>query len=86
MRTYILTPSLDAIGSVGFNPIKPWLLSVAGSRNFDDDASESDDSDDSEDEEARVVTVKGRPNSKPIDTSVKLWDFAPAQGEQLPSS
>lgn len=70
--------SLDAVGSVGFNPLKPWLLSVAGSRNFEGDASESDDSDDdSEDEGTRAVSVKRRPNYKPADTSIKLWDFTP---------
>ena len=79
---YTLILSLDAIGSVGFNPFQPWLLTVAGSRNFGDDASESDDSDDSsEDEGAEAVMMKRRPNSKPVDTSIKLWDFAPAQGE-----
>jgi len=79
--------SLDAIGSVGFNPLKPWLLSVAGSRNFDDYASDSDDSDDdSEDEGTKVVTVKRPSNTKPADPSTKLWDFAPTQGEQRSGS
>ena len=74
--------NVDAIGSVGFNPLKPWLLSVAGSRNFDNDTSESEDSDDdSEDEGTEVVTVKRRSDFKPVDTSIKLWNFAPAQGE-----
>ena len=69
--------NVDAIGSVGFNPLKPWLLSVAGSRNFDDDRSESEDSgDDSEDGGTEVVTVKRRSDSKPVDTSMKLWNFA----------
>jgi len=73
---------LDAIGSVGFNPIKPRLLSVTGSRNFDDDASESDDSDgSSEDEETEAVEVKRRSNFKPVDTSIKLWDFTLSEGE-----
>jgi len=74
----------DATGSVGFNSLKPWLLSIAGSRNFDDDGSESDDSDDdSEGEGTKVVTVKKRSNTRPVDTSIKLWDFtAAAQGEQ----
>ena len=80
---YMLMSILDAVGSVGFNPLKPWVLSVTGSRNFDDDGSESGDSDsDSEDEGTEVVTVKRRSDSKPVDTSIKLWDFAPAQGEQ----
>jgi len=80
---YTLMLNLDAIGSVGFNPLKPWLLSVAGSRNFDDDASESDDSDDSsEDEGTEAVKVKRRPNPKPVDTSINLWDFALAEGER----
>jgi len=79
----MLTRGLDATGSVSLNPSKPWLLSVAGSRNFDDDTSESDDSDDdSEDEGTKVVTVKRRPNIRPVDTSIKLWDFATAQGER----
>lgn len=78
----MLISYLDAIGSVGFNPLQPWLLSVAGSRNFDD-ASEVDDSDDdSEDEGTEVITVKRRLNSKPVDASVKLWNFVTAQGEQ----
>ncbi|KAF9646530.1 WD40 repeat-like protein [Thelephora ganbajun] len=88
-QTKPLSPTLkytaheDAIGSVGFNPLKTWLLTVAGSRNFDDDASESDDSNgDSEGEGPRVITVKRRSNTKPVDTSIRLWDFAPAQGEQ----
>ena len=77
------TSSLDAVGSVGFNPLQSWLLSVAGSRNFDDDASESDDSDvDSEDEGTNAVTVKRCSNTKPVDTSIKLWNFATPQGEQ----
>lgn len=81
-REFMLTPSLDAVGSVGFNLLKPWLLSVAGSRNFDDDASKSDSSDDtSEDEGTKIVTVKRQLNIKPIDSSLKLWDFAPAQRE-----
>jgi len=72
----------DATGSVSFNPLKPWLLSVAGSRNFDDDTSESDDSDnDSEDEGPKVVTVKRRTGTRPVDTSIKLWDFAGVRGE-----
>ena len=86
---HVLTSSLDSIGSVGFNPLKSWLLSIAGSRNFDydDDGSESDNSDeDSEDGGIKIVTVKRRWNSRPADTSVKLWDFAPAQGEQRSSS
>ena len=89
IRGHVLTSSLDSIGSVGFNPLKPWLLSVAGSRNFDydDDGSESDNSDeDSEDGGIKIVTVKRRSNSRPADTSVKLWDFAPAQGEQRSGS
>ena len=80
---HTLMLSLDAIGSVGFNPLKPWLLSVTGSRNFDEDMSGSDDSDNSsEDEGTEVMMVQRRPNSKPVDTSIKLWDFAPVQGEQ----
>lgn len=75
---------LDAVGSVGFSPLKPLLLSVAGSRNFDDDASESSGSDDdsSEDEGAEVVIVKRRSNSMPVDVSINLWDFSSVQEGQ----
>ena len=80
-RTLMLR--LDAIGSVGFNPLKPRLLSVAGSRNFDDNASGSDDSDDSsEDEGTETVKVKRRSNFKPVDASIKLWDFTLSEGER----
>jgi hypothetical protein len=72
---------LDAVGSIGFNAIKPWLLSVAGSRNFDGDETESDDSgDDTEDEGTKVVTFKRRLKSNPVDASVRLWDFASLEG------
>lgn len=78
-----LTSAPDAVGSVGFNPLRPWLLSVAGSRNFDDGASGSDDSDDdSEDGGTEAVVVKRCSNPRPVDSSTKLWDFAQAQGEQ----
>ena len=77
----MLISTLDTVGSIGFNVVKPWLLSVAGSRNFDDDQTESDDSDGgTEDEGTKVVTLKKRSNVKPVDTSIKLWDFSPPEG------
>ena len=79
----MLISTLDTVGSIGFNVAKPWLLSVAGSRNFDDDETESDDSgDDTEDEGTKVVTFKRRSNLKPVDASIKLWDFTPPEGDR----
>lgn len=80
----MLISTLDAVGSIGFNVVKPWLLSVAGSRNFDDDdETESGDSgDDTEDEGTKVMTLKRRSNLEPVDTSIKLWDFSPPEGGQ----
>lgn len=83
MRMCMLISSLDAIGSVGFNQLKPWLLSVAGSRNFDGNASESGDSeDDSEGERVKLAVAKKCSNTEPVDASLKLWDFASVQVEQ----
>ena len=75
----VLTSNLDAVGSVGFNPLQPLLLSVSGSRNFDMSEESGDSDDDSEDE---VISRKRRSNSKPVDTSIKLWNFATPQAEQ----
>jgi len=36
---------IDAIGSVGFHPLRPWLLSVSGSRHFENLSDGSDSSD-----------------------------------------
>ena len=45
---------LDTVGSVGFHPLWPFLLSVSGSRWFEggmDDLEDSEDEDDEEEEE-----------------------------------
>ncbi|KAF9786359.1 WD40-repeat-containing domain protein [Thelephora terrestris] len=81
LPTLKYTAHNDAVGSIGFNAIKPWLLSVAGSRNFDGDETESDDSgDDTDDEGKEVVTFKRRLKSNPVDASMRLWDFASLEG------
>jgi telomerase Cajal body protein 1 len=69
----------DAIGSVGFHPLHPLLLSVSGSRHFDqtrndDMSSESDEEDEAEDErdqESKTSSIAGVPFA--LDNSVKLW-------------
>ncbi|GLB44392.1 putative WD40 repeat-like protein [Lyophyllum shimeji] len=77
----------DAVGSVGFHPLRPVLLSASGSRHFDiGEASESSESEDSdtEIEEAAPEDVPrprtGRirlrcPHPVTLDASIKLWSF-----------
>jgi len=76
----------DVIGSVGFHPLQPVLLSVSGSRHFDnispsaeDPVSDSGpDSEDESESEARDVFVRRqrqRPQPSTHDSSIKLWSF-----------
>ncbi|KAH9834603.1 uncharacterized protein C8Q71DRAFT_838093 [Rhodofomes roseus] len=79
----------DAIGSVGFHPLRPVLLSVSGSRHFDgspptsSSSSESDDEADGDAEggyvsagRARAVRISRRgPQPATHDASTKLWNF-----------
>ncbi|KAF5318322.1 hypothetical protein D9758_018285 [Tetrapyrgos nigripes] len=76
----------DSIGSVSFNPLSP-LLTVAGSRHFDDliiqsESSDSEETDDTEDEDGdgggsryryRYRAEKRQPVVR--DSSVMLWKF-----------
>jgi hypothetical protein len=60
---------LDAVGSVGFNPYYPLLLSTSGSRHFlDHEMGESDD----EEQDGTVPKVK-RNGPVTMDNSVKVW-------------
>ncbi|KAH7907131.1 hypothetical protein BJ138DRAFT_534543 [Hygrophoropsis aurantiaca] len=78
----------DTIGSVGFHPLRPFLISASGSRDFDggnEDSSSS--SSDSEDEGAneggkeanrvKLIMKKSRHKLQPSvrDASIKLWSF-----------
>ncbi|TFK48131.1 WD40 repeat-like protein [Heliocybe sulcata] len=78
----------DAVGSVGFHPSQPLLLSVSGSRHFhhdheslashkprhydSDSSSGSDEDSDDDSSERRKRSV---PRPFPIDASIRLWDF-----------
>lgn len=72
-----LSCPIDAVGSVGFHPLKPLLLSVSGSRHFDkysDHMSEEDPDADQElgdDAPARSHTMA----PYATDNTVKLWSF-----------
>lgn len=73
----MLTSETDAIGSVAFHPLKPVLLSVSGSRHFDDDSSSEDSSsDDDAEHDVRRAVAKSRCAVSPVDSTIKFWDFA----------
>jgi telomerase Cajal body protein 1 len=72
----------DAVGSIAFHPLNPLLLSVSGSRHFDEvdsDGEESSDSDSSVLSEvmsrgdARVFIRRHRPQPSFRDNSFRLW-------------
>ncbi|TFK73060.1 WD40 repeat-like protein [Pluteus cervinus] len=69
----------DAVGSVSFHPLSPWLLSASGSRHFEDTA-QSDDtsSEESDDEEPNRIS---RPKRMPQ----PIWDCKSqdTQGHQV---
>ncbi|KAH0833817.1 hypothetical protein J3R83DRAFT_10979 [Lanmaoa asiatica] len=74
----------DAVGAVAFHPLEPLLLSVSGSRHFDDatpvaSASEDSESDSELNDESRenvgVVRRKERPRPSVTEASIKLWDL-----------
>jgi len=81
----------DAVGSVAFHPLHPLLLSVSGSRHFDDidvdgdsDGGESSDSSVLGEETSRGVTRafiqthRHRPQPWIRDNSLRLWDVGGA--------
>ncbi|KAH7333735.1 WD40-repeat-containing domain protein [Rhizoctonia solani] len=74
----------DSIGAINFHPTKPYLVSVSGSRHFEDTGSITSDSEESEELEDVEVIVTGtgargsflqRKNMVPtvVDNSLKLW-------------
>ncbi|KAF9233382.1 hypothetical protein BU15DRAFT_90379 [Melanogaster broomeanus] len=75
----------DTIGAVAFHPLQPVLLSVSGSRHFDDageqsvssasEDSDSDSSDGSDSDVAVVRKLRRRPQPSVRDASIKMWDF-----------
>jgi len=84
----------DAIGAVAFHPLEPLLLSVSGSRHFDDAAptasvpgdleSDSDSSDGSKEgsreDVGGVSRLRERPRPSVRDASVKMWGFREPEG------
>src|SRR5216683_4736483 len=74
----------DAVGSVVFHPLHPLLLSVSGSRHFDDFDSDGDESSESSvlgEETSRGDTRevirrhRHRPQPSSRDNSFRLWHF-----------
>lgn len=81
---------LDAVGSVGFHPLRPLLLSVSGSRHFtagSDEGSDvsSDESEENDEGEPPLEPLVRRPIQRPTptvrDASAKLWDFSKGVSE-----
>jgi len=81
----------DTIGSVAFHPLHPLLLSVSGSRHFDDIDSGEESSDSSisgeasrGDTEVFIRRHRHRPQPSFRDNSIRLWHFggaSPCPGE-----
>ncbi|KAF9447780.1 WD40 repeat-like protein [Macrolepiota fuliginosa MF-IS2] len=72
---FVFDAHSDSVGSVTFHPYQPILLSVSGSRHYEDvhqDAESEDDSDASDE-----VRIKSRRELQPgvKDSSIKTWDF-----------
>lgn len=80
-QNYDCVTCADAIGSVSFHPLHPLLLSVSGSRHFQEPSSSESDDSDSDDEELPRPR-KNAPHPVPLDTSVKMWSFETA-GEPI---
>lgn len=65
---------------VGFHPYRPILLSVSGSRHFDDlegqvDSDSGSDSDESESPAEVVTSRRRRLQPRTLDSSIKTWNF-----------
>ena len=89
LRKLNMIDDLDAVGSVAFHPLRPFLLSVSGSRHFDINSDINDQSSSSEEDEEehqdsfeakRTVVRKSRQRRQPSvrDSVIKLWNFADA--------
>lgn len=80
----------DAVGAVAFHPLEPLLLSVSGSRHFDDvgrmasaegdSESDSELSDGSREKVGVVRRMRERPQPSVHDASIKTWDFRGPEG------
>ncbi|KAF8550970.1 hypothetical protein OG21DRAFT_1418815 [Imleria badia] len=83
--TLLYDAHCDAVGAVAFHPLEPRLLSVSGSRHFDEVAltasstggsdSDSESSDESTENVDMVRRLKERPQPSVRDASTKMWDF-----------
>ena len=74
----------DAVGSVAFHPLNPLLLSVSGSRHFDENGSDGEESSDSsvrgesmsrDDAQVFIQRHRHRPQPTFRDNSCRLWDL-----------
>lgn len=73
------------MGAVAFHPLEPLLLSVSGSRHFDDVApmastpgdseSDSESSDESSENVGVMRRMRERPRPSVHDASIKMWGF-----------
>ena len=72
----------DAVGSIAFHPLNPLLLSVSGSRHFDESDSDEEESSDSSVQgesmsrgDAQVFIQRQRHQPQPSfrDNSFRLW-------------
>ncbi|KAG1813476.1 WD40-repeat-containing domain protein [Suillus variegatus] len=79
---------LDVIGCVAFHPLRSNLLSISGSRHFDEDiregdsdSSDEDSTDQESDSESQNITAVStrRPLPYVKDSSLKLWSFEPTR-------
>lgn len=70
--------ALDALGSVAFHPVKPFMLTASGSRHFFDSDSESESDESSRRSPASDQNVKRSHWTQPVtlDSSIKVWDFS----------
>ncbi|KAG1810493.1 WD40-repeat-containing domain protein [Suillus plorans] len=82
---------LDVIGCVAFHPLRSNLLSISGSRHFDEDMREGDSNSSDEDstdqesdsESQNIIAVSTRrPLPYVKDSSLKLWSFEPTRTVQ----
>ncbi|KAG2052507.1 WD40 repeat-like protein [Suillus hirtellus] len=81
----------DVIGCVAFHPLRSNLLSISGSRHFDEDmregdsnSSDEDSTDQESDSESQNIIAAStrRPLPYVKDSSLKLWSFEPTRTVQ----
>ncbi|KAG1842090.1 WD40-repeat-containing domain protein [Suillus tomentosus] len=81
----------DVVGCVTFHPLRSNLLSISGSRHFDEDMREGDSNSSDEDstdqesdsESQNIIAVSTcRPLPYVKDSSLKLWSFEPTRTVQ----